>query len=81
LNGKGLLNEKWESIAVLPTFRKPNEYFVFSVKYNTPIVALTVIDNDFVTQNGYGSFGTIGYADASGLDYNLQSLVFLVEFT
>jgi len=33
LNGKGLLNEKWESIALLPTFRKANEYFLFSVKY------------------------------------------------
>jgi hypothetical protein len=33
LNGPGLLNEKWESIALLPTFRKDNEYFLLSVKY------------------------------------------------
>jgi len=37
-------------------------------------------DNDFVTQNGFLNFGTTAYADASGLDYNLQSLAFLVEF-
>jgi hypothetical protein len=33
LDGPGLLNEKWESIALLPTFRKKNEYFLLSVKY------------------------------------------------
>jgi hypothetical protein len=33
VDGPGLLNEKWESIAILPTFRKDNEYFILSVKY------------------------------------------------
>ena len=37
-------------------------------------------DNDFVTQNGFFNFGETTYKDASGLDYTLQSLVFLVEF-
>ena len=33
LNGPGLLNEKWESIAVVPTFRKANEFFIIAAKY------------------------------------------------
>ena len=36
-------------------------------------------DNDFVTQNGFIEFGTQNYADAIGLDFNLQSLAFLVD--
>ncbi|KAL9599051.1 MAG: hypothetical protein Q9219_004085 [cf. Caloplaca sp. 3 TL-2023] len=42
---QGLLNEKWESIAVVPVDGKDGkdgEYFVFSVS-----------DNDFVTQDGF----------------------------
>src|SRR5579859_7230826 len=31
LNGPGLLNEKWESIALLPTENKENEFFMLSV--------------------------------------------------
>jgi hypothetical protein len=33
LNGPGLLNEKWESIAVVPTFRKDNEFFIIVARY------------------------------------------------
>jgi hypothetical protein len=37
-------------------------------------------DNDFVTQNGFINFGEETYKDASGLDYTLQALIFLVQF-
>ena len=37
----GLLNEKWESLAVVPVDGKDGEYFVFSFS-----------DNDFITQDG-----------------------------
>jgi hypothetical protein len=81
LNGPGLLNEKWESIALLPTFRKKNEFFLLSVKYppRSGMELLTFSDNDFVTQNGFFNFGETTYKDPSGLDFTVQSLVFLVE--
>lgn len=36
-------------------------------------------DNDFVTQNGFLNFGETTYKDATGLNYNTQALIFLVE--
>ena len=36
-------------------------------------------DNDFVTQNGFINFGETTFKDKSGLDFTLQSLVFLTE--
>jgi hypothetical protein len=80
VDGPGLLNEKWESIALLPTLKKPNQYFLLSVKYVLRKRAINGSDNDFVTQNGFYNFGQTPYADASGLNYTLQALVFLVEF-
>ncbi len=46
-DSRGLLNEKWESIAVVPVDGKKGrdgEYFVFSIS-----------DNDFITQDGESS--------------------------
>jgi len=57
----------------LPTFKKPNQYFLLSVKYVLWKCAINASDNDFMTHNGI-------YADTSGLDFTLQGLVFLVEF-
>jgi hypothetical protein len=60
----GLLNEKWESLAVLPATPKPgqtsdpnNEYYLFSLS-----------DNDFITQDGYMNFGKYKYSDDSGFN-------------
>ncbi|KAJ9244380.1 hypothetical protein DTO169E5_1598 [Paecilomyces variotii] len=67
-----LLNEKWESLALLPVDldgeNEENEYFLFSFS-----------DNDFVTQNGYMNFGRFQYADASGHNLDNQALVFKVK--
>ncbi|PCG97039.1 Hypothetical protein PENO1_065180 [Penicillium occitanis (nom. inval.)] len=67
-----LLNEKWESLALLPVDlhgkNEKNEYFIFSFS-----------DNDFVTQNGYMNFGRYPYADASGYNLDNQALVFKVQ--
>ncbi|KAF3025786.1 hypothetical protein E8E14_014563 [Neopestalotiopsis sp. 37M] len=64
-----LLNEKWESIAVVPVNpRDPDdEYFVFSLS-----------DNDFITQNGFLNDGQFTYADSSGYNLDNQALVFKV---
>ncbi|OQO07717.1 hypothetical protein B0A48_07414 [Cryoendolithus antarcticus] len=67
----GLLNEKWESIALLPVDpddSKSEEYFLFSLS-----------DNDFVTQDGYMNGGKLKYADESGFNLLNQALVFKVQ--
>ena len=60
----GLLNEKWESLALLPVTPKRgltsdpnNEYYLFSFS-----------DNDFITQDGYMNFGKYKYSDESGFN-------------
>jgi hypothetical protein len=67
-----LLNEKWESIALVPvnpgSYNGGDEYFLFSLS-----------DNDFITQNGYLNFGRYRYADASGYNLDNQALVFKVK--
>ncbi|KAI4231490.1 MAG: hypothetical protein LQ352_008401 [Teloschistes flavicans] len=67
----GLLNEKWESIAVVPVLggqAQAGQFFVFSVS-----------DNDFVTQNGYLNGGQYRYSDAGGFNIDSQALVFQVQ--
>ncbi|KAL8691792.1 MAG: hypothetical protein Q9218_003068 [Villophora microphyllina] len=67
----GLLNEKWESIVVVPVDGKKGkdgEFFVFSLS-----------DNDFITQNGYLNNGQYHYSDASGYNLDNQALVFQVK--
>ncbi|KAI1855293.1 hypothetical protein JX265_006564 [Neoarthrinium moseri] len=66
-----LLNEKWESIAVVPVDpRRPDgdEHFVFSLS-----------DNDFITQNGFLNDGRFRYADSTGFNLDSQALVFKVK--
>ncbi|KAL4775231.1 esterase-like activity of phytase-domain-containing protein [Aspergillus nidulans var. acristatus] len=74
----GLLNEKWESLVLVPVEpeKGPNkgkdnktEYFLFSFS-----------DNDFISQDGAMNFGRLPYADESGFNLNSQALVFRVEF-
>ena len=76
----GLLNEKWESFALVPVepddgkgwsdWERPkiDEYFLFSLS-----------DNDFITQDGYMKGGEFPYADESGYDLLNQVLVFKVK--
>ncbi|KAK3071456.1 hypothetical protein LTR53_008596 [Teratosphaeriaceae sp. CCFEE 6253] len=66
----GLLNEKWESMALMPVSpgKHDDEYFLLSLS-----------DNDFITQDGYLNGGKFQYADASGYDLLNQALVFRVK--
>ncbi|PYH89180.1 hypothetical protein BO71DRAFT_453607 [Aspergillus ellipticus CBS 707.79] len=72
---RGLLNEKWESLALVPVdpdgahLGKEREYFLF-----------TISDNDFITQDGHLNFGRFRYADDSGFDLDSQVMVFRVRF-
>lgn len=67
----GLLNEKWESLAVVPVLEeggaREGEWFVVSLS-----------DDDFITQEGYLDGGEFGYADGSGASLDNQALVFRV---
>ncbi|KAF2852752.1 hypothetical protein T440DRAFT_553118 [Plenodomus tracheiphilus IPT5] len=77
----GLLNEKWESFAVLPVDKddevgksgkekeEGDDYYLLSFS-----------DNDFITQNGYINNGQTQYQDASGFNLDSQVLVFKVKF-
>lgn len=56
----GLLNEKWESLGLVPVDGKigdDDEWFL-----------LTISDNDFITQNGFQNGGAFPYSDGSGYD-------------
>ncbi|KAI4908617.1 uncharacterized protein J4E92_010810 [Alternaria infectoria] len=76
-----LLNEKWESFAMLPVDKddkigrskrqdedEGKQYYLVSFS-----------DNDFITQNGYINFGQNKYVDASGYNLDNQVLVFKVK--
>ncbi|KHN99057.1 outer membrane autotransporter [Metarhizium album ARSEF 1941] len=68
----GLLNEKWEGLALVPAGdqdegRHGDEYFLFASS-----------DNDFVTQNGFVNFGKTSFSDRSGFDLDSQMLVFRI---
>jgi hypothetical protein len=66
-NDANNLAEKWEALAILPTFDKqnPNDYFL-----------VVASDNDFITQDGHMLGNT--YADASGIDNDSLVLVYRV---
>ncbi|KAK7978326.1 hypothetical protein PG996_004369 [Apiospora saccharicola] len=67
----GLLNEKWESIAMVPVnpgTPDDEEFFLFSLS-----------DNDFITQHGLLNGGEFRYADSSGNNLDSQALVFRVS--
>ncbi|KAK4194065.1 esterase-like activity of phytase-domain-containing protein [Triangularia verruculosa] len=68
LPAKSLLNEKWESLVLVPVEDgKKDEYFLIAIS-----------DNDFITQNGFINNGNIPYKDASGCSLDQQALVFRV---
>ncbi|KAK0659200.1 esterase-like activity of phytase-domain-containing protein [Cercophora samala] len=63
-----LLNEKWESLVLVPVDDgKKDEYFLIAIS-----------DNDFITQNGFINNAKIPYKDASGCSLDQQALVFKV---
>ncbi|TAQ84585.1 hypothetical protein B7494_g7087 [Chlorociboria aeruginascens] len=65
-----LLNEKWESIGLVPVdglFGADNEWYVFSLS-----------DDDFITQDGHLNFGLFAYTDSTGYNLDNQALVFKV---
>ncbi|ANB14804.1 hypothetical protein AWJ20_2415 [Sugiyamaella lignohabitans] len=62
------LDEKWESLALVPTSQGSNDYFLF-----------TMSDNDFITQDGY--LNGEQYADDSGLNLPTQILAFWVTIS
>ena len=66
-----LLNEKWESLALVPVDAdkgEDGEWFLFSLS-----------DNDFITQNGFLNKGAFTYKDASGFNLDNQALVFQIQ--
>jgi hypothetical protein len=63
----GLLNEKWEGLALAPIEGKDDQFYLF-----------TFSDNDFVTQHGFMKGGDLPYADSSGYNVDNQILVFKV---
>ncbi|EDU51179.1 Phytase-like domain containing protein [Pyrenophora tritici-repentis] len=78
-----LLNEKWESLALLPV--DANDSIGRSAASSDDKSAarefylISLSDNDFITQDGYINGGQTRYADASGLDLDIQALVFKVK--
>ncbi|KLJ08083.1 hypothetical protein EMPG_16472 [Blastomyces silverae] len=81
---KMLLNEKWESLALVPVDERDcvgkgrgrgngkggeKEYFLISFS-----------DNDYITQDGHLNFGKFKYEDTSGFDLDTQALVFRISF-
>ncbi|RMY86463.1 hypothetical protein D0864_07063 [Hortaea werneckii] len=63
------LNEKWESIAIIPVPYGAKGYG------EKEFYVVSISDNDFITQNGYYDFGRKRYADASGEEVSTQVLV------
>lgn len=67
-NDAGLLNEKWEGLALLPVSGSNEEYFLFAAS-----------DNDFITENGFMNGGAMPYSEGLGVEVDHQTLVFKVK--
>jgi hypothetical protein len=74
----GLLNEKWESLAVVPVNPSSSNWQDWSDKPNGEYFIFSLSDNDFITQNGFMNGGKLPYADESGFSLDNQVLVFKV---
>ncbi|KAJ9609005.1 hypothetical protein H2200_006776 [Cladophialophora chaetospira] len=74
----GLLNEKWESIAIAPVNPSKGDWSDWTSGSNGEYFIFSLSDNDFITQNGYMNGGQLPYADESGSDLDNQVLVFKV---
>jgi hypothetical protein len=74
-----LLNEKWESIAMVPVNPPSGNWQDWSSQSNGEYFIFSLSDNDFITQNGYMNGGQLPYADESGFSLDNQVLVFKVS--
>lgn len=72
---ESLLNEKWESIALVPV----NTGFGFGAKGSNEYYLLSFSDNDYITQDGCLKGGAFKYADESGYNLDNQALMFKVK--
>lgn len=70
-----LLNEKWESIALVPV----NPGFSFPGQGSDEYYILSLSDDDYITQDGYLEGGKFHYADESGYNLDNQALIFKVK--
>ncbi|RMZ89688.1 hypothetical protein DV736_g3074, partial [Chaetothyriales sp. CBS 134916] len=87
----GLLNEKWESLALVPVVPDTGDSgdggrhgwgdWSQSDKRSSSdeYFLFSLSDNDFITQDGYANFGKFQYADGSGYNVSNQVLVFQVR--
>ncbi|KAL4796925.1 esterase-like activity of phytase-domain-containing protein [Aspergillus venezuelensis] len=84
----GLLNEKWESLVLVPVEPEDGNGDGEEVKNRKSqggkekkeYFLFSFNDNDFITQDGAMDYGRLSYADESGLNLNTQALVFRVVF-
>ncbi|PYI07860.1 hypothetical protein BO78DRAFT_468978 [Aspergillus sclerotiicarbonarius CBS 121057] len=75
-----LLNEKWESLALVPVDPRDNYDGTMEGKEEKEYFLFSISDNDFVTQDGYMNFGRFRYADGSGYNLDNQVLAFRIRF-
>ena len=65
------LNEKWESIAIMPVDGDDGDDDDWWV--------LSISDNDFISQDGFMSTGDIRFVDTAGINLDNQALLFRVK--
>ncbi|CAI4213537.1 unnamed protein product [Parascedosporium putredinis] len=75
----GLLNEKWESISLVPIHVDEKGNRKSGAKADSEYYIISLSDNDFITQDGAMNFGNMPYSDESGAELNNQALVFKVR--
>ena len=76
---RGLLNEKWESLALVPVNPEKGLYGGQPAGGDEEYYLFSLSDNDFITQDGYANGGKFTYADDSGYNLLNQALVFKVK--
>lgn len=85
---EGLLNEKWESLAVVPVLKETTTEATkeTTAKRTTgqddnegEFFVLSFSDNDFITQDGYLKNGEFRYQDGSEYSLENQALLFRVQ--
>lgn len=77
----GLLNEKWESISLVPVNPKSGwaDWSSNTASDDGGYFLISFSDNDFVTQDGFMNGGKLPYKDESGFNLDNQALVFKVS--
>ena len=75
----GLLNEKWESWALVPVNTNRYSSYGGGAADGEEYYLFSFSNNDFITQDGYLNFGRYRYKNASGYSLRNQALVFKVR--